>query len=204
MHVSAFGINPWSEFSGSADGESEHQTAKSPVAEGRMQRQSLSPRPVTADSFLRRETPKRLQDGPQWARAADFVLNETVARSLKHSLLTPTNAMAEVVQNGLRPMSVGGDDDGGRRAQLGQDASAVLASRPRAIGGKRTTFAAPGINSLSKQGTGGVINGTPNSRRRRKQRPVRGLTRWQQGQSKGVLAVVGAGRSVVYDDFLAS
>jgi hypothetical protein len=127
VHVSAFGINPWSEFSGSADGESEHQTAKSPVAEGRMQRQSLSPRPVTADSFLRRETPKRLQDGPQWARAADFVLNETVARSLKHSLLTPTNAMAEVVQNGLRPMSVGGDDDGGGHSL---DKMHLLTSRP--------------------------------------------------------------------------
>lgn len=172
------------------------------ATEGHRQRQSLSPRPVTADSFLRKETPKRLQDGPQWARAADFVLNERVARSLKHSLSTPTNATAEVVKNGVRPRSVGGDAAVGRRAQLGQGTS-VVAPRPSTIGDKWTTSAAPGSSSLSKHGTGGVINGTP-SGRRRKQRPFRGLTRWQQGQRKGVLAVVGAGRSVVYDDLLAS
>jgi hypothetical protein len=200
VYASAFGINPWSEHSGSIDDVPADRIAVSSSAEDQGQRRILSPRPVTADSFLREETPKRLQDGPQWTRAADFVLDETIAHSLKHSLTasteTPAKATVEAVESGRRPKSV----SGGSRAQLGRD-TATLAPRPSTVGGKRTLSAGPGSSSqsVSKQTMNGVTHTTPTSRRRRKQRPVRGLTKWQHGQSKGVSAVVGAGRSVVYD-----
>ena len=198
----AFGIDPWSEHSGSIDdGPADNINAISSFADDQGQRQILSPRPVTADSFLREETPKRLQDGPQWTRAADFVLDETIAHSLKHSLTTstPATATAEDVRCGRRPKSVDDLDDG-RTTQLGRD-TCTVAPRPNTVCWEQTLPRGTSFSSdrISKHSANAVMRRTSSSRRRRKQRPVRGLTRWQHGQSKGRSAVVGAGRSVVYD-----
>jgi hypothetical protein len=198
FHASACGIKPWSEH-GSVNDASEDQLAESSFAESQRQRRILSPRPVTADSFLREETPKGLQDGLQWARAADFVLDGTLANSLKQSLTTslstgtPTKPAVETTKSGRRPKSVG-HLDGEQRAQLGSD-------KPTSVPQPTTVGVGPSScsDSVSKQTTNSVSHRSPTSRRRQKQRPIRGLTRWQHGQSMGRSVVVGAGRSVVYD-----
>jgi hypothetical protein len=214
----AFGIQPWSEHSGSSGGGgggSEHGDEDKPAnltvgaaqQQQQQHRQSLSPRPVTADSFLRRETPKSLQDGPQWTRAADFIVNETVAQSLKHSLVKAAaeeddsrrrQLLPQMTQQ-QRPRTVGD----GQTASNGRHAG--LAPRPSTVGGSSVVGSSPtrgGRGSAAARGAGGGGgSGGKDTRRRRsrKQRPLRGLTRWQQGQSKGVAVAVGAGRSAVYD-----
>ena len=160
---------------------------------------------MTADSFLRNQTPVDVQNGPQWTKAADFIVTETLAGAMQSALQepqrlppspkTPTKSSFKFESRhaGLaerRPHTV--DGGAGRPPRWLSEADGV--SPRRGVGEARV--------ERRRSGGGGAAGGVGSSGKKRgkkPKRPAHGLTGWKESQGDtGTHVAVGAGRTAVY------
>ena len=162
-------------------------------------------RPATADGYFQK--PMNVgNSNPPWATAADFIMGQVDTRSqTSQSAAMPEasslNASAVAAdkrgEEGTR--SGGGFSYGNVSSNRAAEASAAKELRRARSPKKRganvpASEALRGTPLLARKPRGNVTQ----RQQRRRRRPVRGLTGWKQGESRGSTVTVGAGRTAVY------